>query len=433
MASKHRKLFPDETATNQTQDCYGFCDPACPYNCYTNPDYYFSPPPPQSISHSNQVNHISSYIIILVTLFTVIFVVVGFYVIKAKCYAAWCGWRFNGSVPSDTTEEFLNENQVDHPVWLIATVGLQQSIINSITVCKYKKDEGLVEGTECSVCLNEFQEEETLRLLPKCNHAFHIPCIDTWLRSHTNCPLCRAGIVSNGVSVPPEVALSNLGSIEQENANLGRNQVTLLENSRNEGGLSTNMVTGESSEALELIDESNSKERVNDHTQNHEVLNIENQTEIRESIDRGPIPTSDMTKIVYISKEQYPPCHEVTSGDEFRSYLKSKMESVSTDPSLAVSSCSLESENHHVVDDHKHDNTMAHTDGDCYSKACTTIRRSSFEECLHLSPFYQVRGHVKINVLYVSITKDNVLSHCRTGLLRQEGIRSSAEYEATKV
>ncbi|KHN35483.1 RING-H2 finger protein ATL54 [Glycine soja] len=353
MASKHRKLFPDETATtNQTQDCYGFCDPACPYNCYNNPDYFFSPPPPPppSISHSSQVNHISSYFIILVTLFTVIFVVVGFYVIKVKCYATWCGWRFSGSVPSSdtTTEEFLNENQVDHPVWLIATVGLQQSIINSITVCKYKKNEGLVEGTECSVCLNEFQEEETLRLLPKCNHAFHVPCIDTWLRSHTNCPLCRAGIVSNSVNSEAPTPVSNS---EQENANLGRNQDTLLDNSRiNEGGLSSNMVAGESSEA---IDESNSKDRVNDETQNNGVLmNIEIQTE---------------------------------------------MGSVST----------TECESHRVVDDHKHDDdTMLHTDnlgkqdqdGDYYySKTCRTVRRSSIEECLHLSPVSMKRSFSSCN------------------------------------
>ncbi|TKY56290.1 RING-H2 finger protein ATL54 [Spatholobus suberectus] len=357
MAIKHRKLFPEPTTTNQSQDCYGFCDPACPYNCYSNPDYYFSPPPPPP-SHSSQVNHISSYLIILVTLFAVIFVVVGFYVIRVKCYAAWCGWRHSGSVPSDPTEEFLNENQVDHPVWLIATVGLQQSIINSIAVCKYKKDEGLVEGTECSVCLNEFREEETLRLLPKCNHAFHIPCIDTWLRSHTNCPLCRAGIVSNRVA--SESAVSNSGSMEQENANLGRNQETLLENSRNEeGGLSSSMVEnrtarGESSEAL---DESNSKERVNDPAQNNQVLNIEIQTE---------------------------------------------MGSVSTDPSpiLSSNSCSAESERHRVVDDHIQDDIMLHTvnlrkqeqGGDCYSKTCKTMRRSSIEELLHMSPVSMKRS-----------------------------------------
>lgn len=227
----HRKLFPAETKTNQTLNCYGFCDPSCPSNCYTNPNYfYFPPPPPQ---HSNQVNHISSYLIITISLFTVIFILVGFYVIKIKCYAEMCGWRSHGSGSARSqTQEFLDDGQLDHPVWLITTVGLQQSIINSITMCKYRKDEGLIEGTECSICLNEFQESETLRLLPKCNHAFHIPCIDTWLRSHTNCPLCRACIVSNNVD--NEVAMSNL---EQENNNFGRNQETLIENSMNEGGL----------------------------------------------------------------------------------------------------------------------------------------------------------------------------------------------------
>ncbi|KAH0731041.1 hypothetical protein KY290_002071 [Solanum tuberosum] len=68
--------------------------------------------------------------------------------------------------------------------------------IKAITVCKFKKGEGLVEDTECAVCLSEFQEDENLRLLPKCSHAFHLPCIDTWLKSHPNCPLCRANVVS---------------------------------------------------------------------------------------------------------------------------------------------------------------------------------------------------------------------------------------------
>ncbi|WRX30826.1 hypothetical protein QQP08_023313 [Theobroma cacao] len=47
-----------------------------------------------------------------------------------------------------------HKNRVDHPVWFITTLGLQQSIINLITVCKYKKVD---------------PEEETVKLLLKCN------------------------------------------------------------------------------------------------------------------------------------------------------------------------------------------------------------------------------------------------------------------------
>lgn len=207
MAMKHRKLFPALTATNQT-DCPDICDPACLNNCYPYADYYFlppPPPPPPPPSLLPQEHHISPYVIIIVALLGGFFLVVSFYVIIAKSCSCWCGSRNNRQPPAqadNTDEEALDENQVDHPIWFISTIGLQQSIINSITICKYKRGEGLIEGTDCSVCLSEFQQGETLRLLPKCNHAFHIPCIDTWLRSHTNCPLCRAHIVNDTVSTP---------------------------------------------------------------------------------------------------------------------------------------------------------------------------------------------------------------------------------------
>ncbi|BBH09196.1 RING/U-box superfamily protein [Prunus dulcis] len=127
----------------------------------------------------------------------------------------------------ETHDDYIDEDHgpvLDHPIWYINTIGLQQSIISSITVCQYKRGNGLVEGTECSVCLSEFQEDETLRLLPKCNHAFHVPCIDTWLGSHTNCPMCRAPIVQPLATPAPEPNLA-VSSIPEEET-----QVEISEN-----------------------------------------------------------------------------------------------------------------------------------------------------------------------------------------------------------
>lgn len=90
-------------------------------------------------------------------------------------------------------------------VWYIRTTGLDEPTIGAISVCAYRRGEGLVEGTDCSICLGEFREGAMLRLLPKCSHAFHIPCIDTWLRSRVNCPLCRAPILAPP-AIPPAAA-----------------------------------------------------------------------------------------------------------------------------------------------------------------------------------------------------------------------------------
>ncbi|CAN0880219.1 E3 ubiquitin-protein ligase Os04g0590900 [Linum grandiflorum] len=110
--------------------------------------------------------------------------------------------RQNNVINDDTNGQFdtdLMNRSSRHEPWqwhVSLTTGLDQSLIKSITACKYSKDSGLVgEGTEhCSVCLSEFHEGDTLRLLPKCNHAFHLDCIDTWLTTHSTCPLCRANI-----------------------------------------------------------------------------------------------------------------------------------------------------------------------------------------------------------------------------------------------
>ena len=47
---------------------------------------------------------------------------------------------------------------------------------------------------ECAVCLSDAVEGEKVRLLPKCNHGFHLDCIDMWFQSYSTCPLCRNSV-----------------------------------------------------------------------------------------------------------------------------------------------------------------------------------------------------------------------------------------------
>lgn len=80
-------------------------------------------------------------------------------------------------------------------------LGLDQASIDALPVFGYKDIMGSKERHDCAVCLNEFDEQDQLRLLPVCNHAFHVECIDSWLLSNSTCPLCRGSLQNNGVLV----------------------------------------------------------------------------------------------------------------------------------------------------------------------------------------------------------------------------------------
>lgn len=75
---------------------------------------------------------------------------------------------------------------------VLSPYGLDEAIIKGIPLSAYMRKSGF---HDCAVCLIEFEENDYVRTLPICSHAFHVDCIDIWLRSHANCPLCRAGIL----------------------------------------------------------------------------------------------------------------------------------------------------------------------------------------------------------------------------------------------
>jgi E3 ubiquitin-protein ligase ATL6/9/15/31/42/55 len=92
-----------------------------------------------------------------------------------------------------------------------AARGLDPEVIQTFPTLAYSLVKGLKIGKsalECAVCLNEFEDEETLRLIPKCDHVFHPECIDAWLASHTTCPVCRANLIpqpGESVHLPTEL------------------------------------------------------------------------------------------------------------------------------------------------------------------------------------------------------------------------------------
>jgi len=51
------------------------------------------------------------------------------------------------------------------------------------------------EDAVCAICLAEYIPGEKIRSLGTCVHHFHATCIDQWLESKRNCPLCQTDVV----------------------------------------------------------------------------------------------------------------------------------------------------------------------------------------------------------------------------------------------
>ncbi|XP_017969386.1 PREDICTED: E3 ubiquitin-protein ligase ATL6 [Theobroma cacao] len=97
--------------------------------------------------------------------------------------------------------------------------GLDSAVIESFPVFIYScvKDLKMGKGAlECAVCLSEFEDDEALRLIPKCSHVFHPDCIDAWLEYHVTCPVCRAKLTPDSDGKPVESS-SNVTELNSNN------------------------------------------------------------------------------------------------------------------------------------------------------------------------------------------------------------------------
>jgi E3 ubiquitin-protein ligase ATL6/9/15/31/42/55 len=72
--------------------------------------------------------------------------------------------------------------------------GLTFHELNRLKQWKFNRNEADIRNKTCSICLNDFMDEEALTRLPECDHLFHNECVIDWLKGHLICPYCRCDI-----------------------------------------------------------------------------------------------------------------------------------------------------------------------------------------------------------------------------------------------
>lgn len=126
-------------------------------------------------------------------------------------------WGHSMSEPQMAGHKYENRIRADEKLEKLVIAELQET----------EDIKALEEGSNsecnskmCSVCLSEFEENDSVRQLP-CGHLFHTSCVDEWLfqkreRGQTQCcpqrcPMCRQYVVVDSPRTVPEELARVLG------------------------------------------------------------------------------------------------------------------------------------------------------------------------------------------------------------------------------
>lgn len=158
--------------------------------------------------------------IMIVAIVLLFFVVV--FVFCLHLYAKWFWYRRQESSTTTTTRrrrrlEFAAGHQEIQAVSALRR-GLDPALLKTIPIIVFDPKE-FKDGLECAVCLCEVCESEKARLLPKCNHGFHVECIDMWFQSHSTCPLCRNPVANSTLSDSTLETMLEAPIVENSGAN----------------------------------------------------------------------------------------------------------------------------------------------------------------------------------------------------------------------
>lgn len=131
--------------------------------------------------YSNEANFDTNMVIILAALLCALICALGLNSI-VRC-ALRCSRRFSFETPDEAAAR-------------LAATGLKKSTLRQIPIVSYGTGVlNIPSATDCPICLGEFSDGQKVRVLPKCNHGFHVRCIDTWFLSHSSCPTCRQSLL----------------------------------------------------------------------------------------------------------------------------------------------------------------------------------------------------------------------------------------------
>jgi E3 ubiquitin-protein ligase ATL10/75/76/77/78 len=155
-----------------------------------SPIYIYRPPTEQNQAHasSNQLTPGSSVqpessfdanvVMILAILLCALICALGLNSI-VRCVLSWSS-GMSDSVPEPS------------PVSRLTQSGLRRKALQAMPILVYSASLTLNAANHiCAICLCDFEPGEWVRVLPKCNHGFHVRCVDRWLIARSSCPTCR--------------------------------------------------------------------------------------------------------------------------------------------------------------------------------------------------------------------------------------------------
>ncbi|GLJ38582.1 hypothetical protein SUGI_0786670 [Cryptomeria japonica] len=139
--------------------------------------------------------------------------------------------------------------------------GLNKKVIHTVPVFVYKEESFKNDEKEqlmCVICCSKFEQNEKGRELPKCNHRFHVNCIDKWFELQSTCPICRMNV---------EDAISDeKGRIEEEDHFSIVADDIVIDMRSLEGSVGDDIVIDTSVEEMEALQE----EEEDNHSDNEE-------------------------------------------------------------------------------------------------------------------------------------------------------------------